>query len=382
MVSIMLSDFLTAHRAELIARCRAKVALRAAPHQRNELDHGATQFLNQLIRTLNAERGDDPLSSRRISGPSGGGKPMLSEIGAAAARHGSELQQHGYTLEQVVHDYGDVCQAITDLAFERGESIAIDEFRILNRCLDNAIAEAVTEFAYRRDAFIADKSAHALNERLGMLAHELRNHTHTATLALAVLKTGNVGMVGATAAVLDRSLIALRSLIDNSLADVRLTVGMAPRHQLLSLSNFVNELKVSSTLEAHSYECELTVAAVDPSLAVVVDRDLLFSAVNNLLQNAFKFTRHGTEVSLNAYSAADRIVIDVEDHCGGLPTGAVETMFEPFRQAGEDVSGVGLGLSICRRAIEASEGLLSVRDFPGRGCIFTIDLPRRAMQES
>jgi signal transduction histidine kinase len=376
----MLSDFLIAHRVELIDRCRAKVALRAAPHKRKELDHGVSQFLDQLVKTLNVEQGDDPLSSRKVSGPSGGGKPTLSEIGASAALHGSELQQHGYTLEQVVHDYGDLCQAITDLAFERHEPIEIDEFRTLNRCLDNAIAEAVTEFAYRRDASIADKNARALHERLGMLAHELRNHTNTAILALAVLKTGNVGMTGATAAVLDRSLIGLRSLVDNALADVRLTVGMPPRHQLLSLSDFIAELTVSSTLEAQSYECELTVAAVDPKLAVDVDRDLLFSAVNNLLQNAFKFTHHRTEVSLNAYAAADRIVIDVEDECGGLASGTVETMFEPFTRVGEE-SGVGLGLSICRRAVESNDGTLSVRDLPGRGCIFTIDLPRHAMPE-
>jgi signal transduction histidine kinase len=379
----MLSDFLIANRVELIDRCRAKVALRAAPHKKSEeLGHGVAQFLDQLVKTLNVEQGDDPLSSRKVSGPAGGGKPTLSEIGASAALHGSELQQHGYTLEQVVHDYGDLCQAITDLAFERSESIAIDEFRILNRCLDNAIAEAVTEFAYRRDAFIADKHDQALNERLGMLAHELRNHTHTATLALAVLKTGNVGMTGATAAVLDRSLIALRSLIDSALADVRLRVGMPPRHRLLSLANFVDELKVSSALEAQSYECELTVAAVDPELAVDVDHDLLFSAVNNLLQNAFKFTQQGSEVSLNAYAAADRVVIDVEDQCGGLALGAAETMFEPFAQAGDAVSGVGLGLSICRRAVESNDGILSVRDLPGRGCIFTIDLPRRAIPAS
>ena len=56
------------------------------------------------------------------------------------------------------------------------------------------------------------------------------------------------------------------------------------------------------------------------------------TAVGNLLQNAFKFTRHGTEVTLNAYAAADRILIDVEDNCGGLPTGDTERMFLPFMQ--------------------------------------------------
>jgi signal transduction histidine kinase len=109
---------------------------------------------------------------------------------------------------------------------------------------------------------------------------------------------------------------------------------------------------------------------------------MLFSAVGNLLQNAFKFTRPHTEVLLNAYATADRVLIDVEDNCGGLPPGDAERLFQPFTQGGADKSGVGLGLSICRRSVEANHGVLSVRDLPGKGCVFTIDLPRHLMAES
>jgi signal transduction histidine kinase len=96
------------------------------------------------------------------------------------------------------------------------------------------------------------------------------------------------------------------------------------------------------------------------------------------LQNAFKFTQLHTEVSLKVHAAADRILIEVEDHCGGLPPGVAEDLFQPFRQGGEDKSGLGLGLAICRRSIEANKGVLRVRDKPGVGCVFTIDLPRCA----
>jgi hypothetical protein len=65
----------------------------------------------------------------------------------------------------------------------------------------------------------------------------------------------------------------------------------------------------------------LTVGDVDAGLALDVDREMLLSAVGNLLQNAFKFTRPNTEVVLSAYAAGDRIRIEVEDHCGGLPIG-------------------------------------------------------------
>ena len=63
---------------------------------------------------------------------------------------------------------------------------------------------------------------------------------------------------------------------------------------------------------------------VSSDMAVYADPEMLASVVGNLLQNAFKFTQRHSEVRLHAHAVADRILIDVEDHCGGLPTGAVE----------------------------------------------------------
>jgi signal transduction histidine kinase len=375
----VLHEFLTTNKADLIERCRLKVAKRLAPKVAGQgLAHGIPRFLEQLIKTLELEQTSEPTRSRRVSGPSGGGA-VVSEIAATAALHGRELSERGFTVDQVVHDYGDLCQAIADLAFERGVPIQVDEFRTLNRCLDNGIADAVTEYAFQRNSLVESNGVKALNERLGFLAHELRNLIHTATLAVMAIKAGNVGATGATGALLDRSLIGMRNLIDRSLADVRVTAGMPPRAQLISLADFVADVKVSASLEAHARQCEFTVGVVDAALALDVDREMLLSAVGNLLQNAFKFTRRHTEVSLSAYAAADRIRIDVEDHCGGLPQGAVEDVFLPYKQSGEDRSGLGLGLAICRRSVEANNGVLSVRDVAGSGCVFTIELPRHVL---
>jgi signal transduction histidine kinase len=379
----VLHEFLTINRADLIDRCRLKVAQRTAPKATDaELEHGIPLFLDQLIKTLQVEQTSEPMRSRKVSGPSGGGGAVLSEIGETAARHARELFQHGFTVDQVVHDYGDLCQAITDVALEYSAPIEVDEFQTLNRCLDNAIADAVTEFAYQHDCLIADRGVQALNERLGFLAHELRNLLNTATLAVTAIKTGNVGLAGATGAILDRSLIGLRNLIDRSLAEVRVTAGMPARHQLISVADFIAEVKISASLEAQARECRFTVGVVDPTLAVDADRDMLFSAVGNLLQNAFKFTQPHTQVSLNAYAAADRILIDVEDHCGGLPPGDAEKMFMPFTQSGADKSGLGLGLSICRRSVEANNGVIRVRNVHRSGCVFTIDLPRHPLPKT
>jgi hypothetical protein len=242
--------------------------------------------------------------------------------------------------------------------------------------LDNAIALAVTEYNYQRDFQVADKQTKAFNEQLGFFAHELRNLLNSATLALSAIKEGNVGVSGATGAVLDRSLVGMRNLIDRSLSDVRMTAGLPIQHVRFSLAEFVEEVRMVATLEAAIKGCPVAFSAVDPRLEVAADRDLLLSAVGNLLQNAFKFTHPGTEVRLNAYAAGDRILIDVEDHCGGLPPGDPERLFGPFSQSGEDRSGLGLGLSISRRSVEANEGTLAVRDRPGSGCVFTITLPR------
>lgn len=135
-------------------------------------------------------------------------------------------------------------------------------------------------------------------------------------------------------------------------------------------------------LEAQSRECGFAVSTVDPKLAVEGDRDLLMSAVGNLLQNAFKFTRHRTEVTLNAYAAADRVVIDVADNGEGLPSGSAERMFLPFTQGSADTSGLGLGLTISKRSVEANHGTLSVRSIAGSGCVFTIDLPRHTLADT
>jgi signal transduction histidine kinase len=108
---------------------------------------------------------------------------------------------------------------------------------------------------------------------------------------------------------------------------------------------------------------------------ITCDRQLLASAVVNLLQNALKFTRPKSQVTLRVRATESRVLIEVEDECGGLAGGA-EELFRAFEQRGADRSGLGLGLSISRRAVEANGGEIRVRDMPGVGCVFTIDLPR------
>ncbi len=234
---------------------------------------------------------------------------------------GGELLQHGYTVEQVVHDYGDLCQAITDLAIEKGEPIGVDEFRTLNRCLDNAMADAVMEFSSKRDLDREDTQMQAFNQKLQFLTHEMSNHLSGAMLALKAMKTGKVGLNGATGDVLGRSLMGLRELLDGALAGIHITAGPGPADRLFPVDPFIAEIELSASLLAEIGHCQLSILIRGTDLALMGNRDMLKSAVINLLQNAFKFTAPGTTVQLNVYPDRERIRIQVLDRCGGLPPG-------------------------------------------------------------
>jgi hypothetical protein len=196
MENMPLAAFISEHRDELIGRCRAKVAVRSSPPPRNaEIDYGVPLLLIQLSKALSR------------------GVPQTDDISRSAREHGRHLLGRGFTIEQVVRDYGDVCQSVTELAVETDTAISTEDFRTLNQCLDDAIAGAVTEFAKEQD-----------RDREGELA-ELRSLVTSAGTAFAALQSGSVGVTGATGTVVHRSLAALRAYVDRREVDAGRATG-------------------------------------------------------------------------------------------------------------------------------------------------------------
>jgi len=218
----MLHEFLTSNRTELVTRCRNKVGRRLSPSEIPlALDHGVPLFLQQLVETLRLEQNEPP-SAPYESKPS----PAATDIGRAATVHGAELLRLGYSVDQVVHDYGDVCQAITELAGEHDERISTGEFRTLNRCLDNAIADAVTSFGRARQVLLDDQ-AETLEQRLHYFSLDHRRLVDIALQAYDVIKSGQVGATGATGKLLFHTLEELRSLADRTLPEIRRAYDIA-----------------------------------------------------------------------------------------------------------------------------------------------------------
>jgi len=360
----MLHEFVVDNRAEILNRCHTKVIARYPVVPTDAAaDYGVPVFLDHLIETLRHDR----------SATFGRGR---SEISKTSVLDGSHMRRNGFTASQVVHHYGDICQAITELAIAKKATLCADDFRILNGCLDDAIAGAITEFTRSdRQMAVADESARG-NERLGFLAHELRNLIQTALVAFEVIKTGNVGVTGSTGTVLQRSLVGTRDLIARSLTEVRLTQGVQNRERVL-VSSFITELASAASLFAEAREIEFQVVqAAEEQVTIEADRQIVAAALTNLLQNAVKFTRPRTVVTLQVRVSADRVLFEVQDECGGLTASDAEDVFRPFEQRGADRSGLGLGLAFSRWAVEANHGRVYARTVPGVGCVFTIDLPR------
>jgi hypothetical protein len=194
---VLLHDFIAAHRAQLIARCREKATGRSdSPPVPEVVEQGVPVLLDQLVRVL--RDGVEP-------GP---------EIAKTALLHGRDLLRAGFSVSEVVHTYGDVCQSVTELAVELNATISAEDFRLLNKCLDDAIASAVTEFGRKQGQPSGEGKAAPGPEQF-----DLRNLSRAALLAFEAIKSGQVGIGGSTGAVLHRKLIEIVALADRSLAE-------------------------------------------------------------------------------------------------------------------------------------------------------------------
>ncbi len=360
----MLHDFILGKRDEIIERTR--VLVRERTPQRSieaKLEHGVPLFLTQLVGALTPSAGSNGAPLVATTDPN-------QQISDSAGLHGHELLKNGYTLAQVVHGYGDICQVVTSLAGETHAAISAEDFQVFNRCLDEAIAAAVTAYGVERERDIASEDT----ARLGVFSHELRNLLSAAIIAFDVVRRGTVGLGGSTGAVIARSLAGLSVLIERSLAEVRLEAGL-PKLEPVSIVEFMEEIEIGAAMQAEAQGLRLVTSPAENDVAVNGDRQLLASALSNLIQNAYKFTRRGGTVTLTTRATKDRVLIEVRDECGGLPPGKADELFQPYSQRGSERSGLGLGLSIALSAARVHGGDIQVRDLPGTGCVFTLDLP-------
>jgi hypothetical protein len=202
-----LQDFIETNHDKLVSMTREKVAKRDAGIRSDGLEtkHGVHVFLDQLRGALEDEQKREP-SKQAEADP-----PTNPDIAKTAALHGHDLLTLGFSVDEVVHDYGDVCQAVTELAVDLKADISVADFHTLNRCLDNAIAAAVTTWSEDRESDLSatPPSGPSTDKKLRRLV--------TGSLAIfAALRGGKIGSGGAAVAMLGRQLEEMRDLLDVS----------------------------------------------------------------------------------------------------------------------------------------------------------------------
>jgi signal transduction histidine kinase len=344
-------------RSRLIAcwgdRIRSVVAAASLP--RAELLDHIPAFVDELTRALYPEAVPLPATS------------------AHAEEHGEQRLSLGFDVGEVVREYGMLHESILQVAKEARFVIGPRDQEVVVKWLNGGIADAVAQYVKQRDVELQRQSS----EHLGFVAHELRNPLNAARLAFLRLRRTEL-TESRTVEMVERGLRRTAEMIDSVLSHASLRMGVVPRLGPVAMRPFLQEIEADVGIEAEAKEIEVVVLAPE-DLIVEADPRLLRSAVYNLVHNALKFSSEQSTVVLSAARSEGRLTIEVTDGCGGLPPGKAEELFSPLVQRGENRSGFGLGLGIALQAAEAHNGTIKVRDIPGKGCAFTIDLPSTLM---
>ncbi len=349
-----LYGLLKAQRGKLLERWGNEVAglLRAQPLSKAELLDHIPVFVDELTAALFPDVVPLPGGS------------------AVAEEHGAQRLRLGFDVGEVVREYGVLHMCILQLAADADVPITVTEHSVITRWINAGVAQAVSQYVSQRDVEIQRQAS----EHLGFIAHEIRNPLSAAKLLFQRLRMRELASGGRMVELVERNLKRTGDVIDSVLTHASFKMGIAIHLEHIRLRQFLTDIAQDAGGEAQNKRVDIQLAIPDE---VVLDADprLLRSAVANLVLNAVKFSHADGEVALAAYESDGRVLIEVSDSCGGLPPGKAEELFSPLVQRGEDRSGFGLGLAIAMQAAEAHNGTIKVRDVPGRGCVFILDLP-------
>lgn len=358
----MLYQFLEQNESEVLALAEEKSLKLAGPLlSSDELKMALPLFYKNLIEYLKFTK-ENATSENIIRG---------------ASDHARELLRLNYSLSHVVHSYGAMCQAVTEYAQRKHVPITTQEFNDLNMCLDIAIAAAVSEFQFLTVKAIEEREV----QHLGILVHELRNALSRAVMAHEMIKQGLVGSGGSTSKMLGENLLTMRNLIDRSLSDIRMRADPELHIEKFNLLTLVDQIIVTTQDEVRRKNQTIS-ADINFHIELETDRQLLLSAIANLIQNALKYSKTGGRINIRAATAATNIVIEVEDECGGISPEMIKKLFKPFSSGGLDQSGLGLGLTIIQRAVSLMQGKITNHNMPGKGCAFRIEMPTKLVPKS
>ncbi len=261
------------------------------------------------------------------------------------------------------------------LEFERVETM-----RLLLRLLPEERSQTDSHLEAERvrsDGALANR-----DDFLGLVAHDLRDllsgvAMSAAAIAKTVASTDQRERLAPEIARIQRHTVRATRLIGD-LVDVasidagRLAVIPAPGDVSALLVEVADEFRASAAVKG----IELTVAGDTGVMPATFDHARLFQVLGNLIGNAIKFSPRGTSILLRAERIDDQMQVSVCDQGPGIPADRIETVFERFAQVHQhDRRGLGLGLFIARRIVDAHAGRIWAESASGRGTSILFTLP-------
>ena len=231
-----------------------------------------------------------------------------------------------------------------------------------------------------RQALIAMEGERLRHTLIQSLSHDLRTPVTMLRMSaeglLARLSKGDLAAARTDAGKLLESTERMERLVINLLEMARLQTGgiklsksWIPADELfgMAIAEMGERLK--------DYRVDIKIADDCPLL--YGDEVLLLRVMTNLLDNAAKYCPKGSVITMAARRRGDRVAASVSDNGPGLPAGNSQRLFDPFRRGRREnaVSGVGLGLAICRTIARAHDAEIIAGDSPAGGAAFTLMLP-------
>jgi signal transduction histidine kinase len=354
-----MDTFLASHRAAIVGRWMGSVRAELpdlSVLNDSELLDSFELFVDEVVQELRH-----------------GGGPLVDSEKSSLARHfGAHRHVLHAPVQVIVREYALFLRCVVEHATDCGHPLSLPDCVRLSECLSIGAAEAVREYSAQRDAELKREQF----ERFAFIAHELRNPLTSAMAAWWTLRRSG-DPDDTLSKGLTRSLEMMSSRIELSLQELRvLCKGGLNRANLEHVPVFelIQAASMDAEIDAYARGVRVVAAPTD-GLSAMCDRRFMLTALTNVVRNAVKFSRPQGTVATRVEADDKRVLISIDDECGGLLPGQAEQLFEAFEQAGPDRSGFGLGLAIARQAVEACGGTIIVRNRPGVGCTFVIDLP-------
>jgi signal transduction histidine kinase len=228
----------------------------------------------------------------------------------------------------------------------------------------------------------ADEITKMRDEFLGMVSHDLRNELGAIALSVAPLIISATNddsgqKVFRAATNIQRITLRMSRLIGDLLDIASIEAGkFAIVPDQIDVGRLVEELIESFMPIAAAKDICLEGSTLSGPVIARFDRQRILQVLGNLLTNALKFTSPGGRITVQAERTGEQILFAVADTGVGIQTDRLENIFERFSQgSGADRRGVGLGLYIALRIVEAHSGRLWVESEVGRGSTFRFTLP-------